>query len=281
MTEIKKISAKDFDTESFYKLCASSSDPVIITDLFNLAPSFSGWHPEKLKGILKGDTQILIRRSSSSSFDYKAGAEKMCFRDFFEILTNKTTSSSSDKVYMQQQQIDHLFPELYDHMEFNKIIPDGVVNYKNLWLGLGSNVSALHFDPYDNFFVQLFSKKKFYLFRPSDYNKLYSYGTFSSLPYVSRYDPMKPDYDKFPKAKEAKQYLVTVEPGMVLYIPSYWWHQVESFPDSLNISLNIWLNSGPFKLVRGFFHILPMYLFINIIKTMIRLKKSFIKIIKS
>lgn len=281
MTEIKTISAKDFDTEALFDFCIKSSDPIIITDLFDRAPSFSDWNPEKLKETLNGDSKILIRRSKSSLFDYKAGSEEMCFRDFFELLTNQATASDSDRVYMQQQQIDNVFPELYQYMEFKKIVPEGVVNFKNLWLGLGGNISALHFDPYNNFFVQLFSKKNFYLFSPAEYGKLYSHGTFSTIPYVSRFDPQKPDYKKFPKAQGAKYLLVTAEPGSILYIPSYWWHQVESIPGSLNISLNIWLNSGPFKLVRGFLHILPMYLLINTLKTIFKVKKFFFQVIKS
>ena len=53
-------------------------------------------------------------------------------------------------------------------------------------------------------------------------------------------DIKRPNFKKFSKFKEAVQYKVTLNPGNVLFIPSGWWHQVESLNPS--ISLNFWWN---------------------------------------
>jgi ribosomal protein L16 Arg81 hydroxylase len=78
-------------------------------------------------------------------------------------------------------------------------------------------------------------------------------------------DPLNPNLSKFPKSIKAKIHEVTLEPGCILYLPSYWLHQVQGDVASLNVSVNIWLSRGVFKLVPGFFNILPAYLKRNIL----------------
>ena len=62
---------------------------------------------------------------------------------------------------------------------------------------------------------------------------------------ISSVDLRDPDFEKFPKFREALETAreAVLEPGDAIYIPILWWHGVESL-DSLNILVNYWWNDS-------------------------------------
>ena len=42
---------------------------------------------------------------------------------------------------------------------------------------------------------------------------------------------LNPDYEKFPLFSEAVPLRCRIERGEFLFIPSYWWHEVQSYPE--------------------------------------------------
>ena len=62
------------------------------------------------------------------------------------------------------------------------------------------------------------------------------------MPNYSRFDPEKPDYDRFPLSRQVQPLEVILEPGDAIYLPSRWWHQVRSLDSS--VSLNFWWAYG-------------------------------------
>ena len=63
---------------------------------------------------------------------------------------------------------------------------------------------------------------------------------------ISMVDIEDPDFEKYPNFKDAMDegLTATLYPGDAIFIPSLWWHQVESFGD-LNILINYWWRSTP------------------------------------
>ena len=63
---------------------------------------------------------------------------------------------------------------------------------------------------------------------------------------ISLVDFHNPDFDRYPKFREALQSarVVTLEPGDALFLPSMWWHHVESL-ESLNLLVNYWWRPTP------------------------------------
>ena len=72
-------------------------------------------------------------------------------------------------------------------------------------------------------------KKRFVLFSPEQFSKLYPYPVGHPHDRQSQVDFNKPDFQKFPKFRLVDALEAILEPGDLLYLPTNWWHYVESF----------------------------------------------------
>jgi hypothetical protein len=117
----------------------------------------------------------------------------------------------------------------------------------NLWAGPGGHVEALHYDPMDGTLVQLHGSKRVILFPPSQTSNLYPFPLYVHLKHgmklrswFSQVYPDRPDFEAFPKLRQALQHRheVILNLGEMLYIPTGWWHEVESLGDEMVCSVN-------------------------------------------
>lgn len=126
---------------------------------------------------------------------------------------------------------------------------------KNKWGPLTSNlllvgmegvITPVHYDEQQNFFAQIHGYKRFLLFEPGMFPCLYPYPVYHPHDRQSQVDFDNPDFEKFPKLPELRGQQAILAPGDVLYLPVYWWHQVESVPErGMTISVNFWYKSAP------------------------------------
>jgi ribosomal protein L16 Arg81 hydroxylase len=124
----------------------------------------------------------------------------------------------------------------------------------NTWMGSAGSIAPLHHDPFDNFFIQVYGRKRFLLFPPADHRNLYVYPKTHARNRQSQVDlraeiPDLPN-NPFAHALNATGLEILLNPGDVMYLPPFWFHQVESVDDT--ISLNTWYNSP--LVVRFTFH---------------------------
>lgn len=115
------------------------------------------------------------------------------------------------------------------------------MKHNTLWVGMKGVFTQAHYDEAHNFFCQVTGRKKFLLFPPSQFASLYVYpyhhpadrqSQVCTFPASSQYthsllpqkvDLENPDYEKFPKYKDAKPVIADLGPGDVLYLPPYWY----------------------------------------------------------
>ena len=60
---------------------------------------------------------------------------------------------------------------------------------------------------------------------------------------MSPVDISLPDLERFPRFVEAKRTQCVLRPGDVLFMPAFWWHEVQSYPDreeKRNVAVNFW-----------------------------------------
>ncbi len=63
---------------------------------------------------------------------------------------------------------------------------------------------------------------------------------------ISLVDLSAPDYERFPKFREAVKtaQMSVLEPGDAIIVPSMWWHHMEAL-DAFNVLVNYWWRSSP------------------------------------
>lgn len=131
--------------------------------------------------------------------------------------------------------------------------PDAMDERVSIWIG-GATTATCHFDALDNIACCVAGKRRFTLFPPDQISNLYP-GPLEPTPggqVISLVDFKNPDLQKFPRFQDAllTAQIVELEPGDALYIPSMWWHHVESLKN-YNVLINYWWEDSPAFLTSG------------------------------
>ena len=111
-----------------------------------------------------------------------------------------------------------------------------------IWLG-GAVITPAHFDESNNVACVVAGRRRFTLFPPEQIANLYI-GPLGHAPTgtpVSLVSMAEPDFERYPRFREAlaAARVAALEPGDALYIPTLWWHHVESLA-RYNILVNYW-----------------------------------------
>eukprot|EP00980_Cylindrotheca_fusiformis_P019946 scaffold7025_cov123-Cylindrotheca_fusiformis.AAC.5 len=151
----------------------------------------------------------------------------------------RTATDASTKVaYLAQHPLLDQIPCLYEDVPRRPfgLEPTNV----NIWMGTGGTRTPLHFDSYDNVFVQLVGAKYVRLYDTDETGRLYvsKDSKFGLQGNMSQVNCELEDYGTHPLAKDAKYTEVLLLPGDCLFIPSRHWHYVRSL--STSISINYW-----------------------------------------
>lgn len=239
--------------------------PVVITDS-GLVRSALHWDLDYLQGNI-GDGKFTVYKSKNKKFQYFDDKKVDTFKDFEKPMEHmdltfpefvkklKTAKPGKDKVYLQQALNEGVGKRIVaDFLGFNwswvteqqKKNKFGALTSNLLLIGMEGNVTPAHYDEQENFFAQIRGYKRFILFHPDQFKCMYPYPTYHPCDRQSQVDFDNPDYKRFPKFKDVKGYETVVGPSDVLFLPMYWWHQVESLPDhGHTISVTFWYKAGP------------------------------------
>ena len=111
-----------------------------------------------------------------------------------------------------------------------------------IWLGNAVTTPA-HFDESNNVACVVSGTRRFTLFPPEQIANLYI-GPLGHAPTgtpISLVSLANPDFERFPRFREAlaSALVAELEPGDAIYIPTLWWHHVQSLA-KYNILVNYW-----------------------------------------
>ena len=112
-----------------------------------------------------------------------------------------------------------------------------------IWIGNRVTVPA-HFDESQNVACVVAGRRRFTLFPPDQVGNLYV-GPLDFAPTGAAMSLVRitaPDLGRFPRFKEAQAAASVAElgPGDAIFIPTLWWHHVESLDSRLNVLVNYW-----------------------------------------
>ncbi|MCX4247325.1 cupin-like domain-containing protein [Paraliomyxa miuraensis] len=228
---IEGLTRQEFEAEF-----RSRSEPVVMVGFARDWLSGRAWTLENIESIY-GDLEVpvtvdLPMGGSPYLRPNKDHRRRMTVRGFLE----KLRSAAPDRPCYIDSSNMRSYPELMAEVDFRGYTNHPVeAGSTYLWLGSSNTRSGLHFDPSENFLVQVFGKKKAMLVAPDDPASLYP-----MEPYVSKskVDPEDPDLSAFPGFARVEIKETVLEPGDLLFIPRFWWHHLRSLENS--ISVNHW-----------------------------------------
>lgn len=251
--------------------------PVVLLDCPLIHPHHVNWTPENIADMpnddflcnvhVSGDKRFLYADESKNAYAYnytnRVRITEMSFRDFIaKVREPESSDLDQEYYYLQNSLYAEMGPRILE--EYQKFSLKTAYTYKvigkwqeltrNLLLyGSSGYVTPLHFDEQENIFCQLYGRKRARLLSPAYWHTVYPFPkghpcdrqcqvTLSSLPGAHGIADQE-QYSKFPAFAEmpAQEYFVDLEPGEVLYIPQYWFHQLEGLTE--NISLSWWFRN--------------------------------------
>ncbi|MEE4173344.1 MAG: cupin-like domain-containing protein [Xanthomonadales bacterium] len=168
------------------------------------------------------------------------------FSDLLDELRRVESDPAAPHLYAGAVPVPQHLPTLrqdHDH----GLLADGTEQLVSLWIGNRSRTAA-HFDLPQNLACVLRGRRRFILLPIDQLPNLYLGPldrTLAGQP-ISLVDFVAPDTTAHPRCEEAfEQALVAdLEPGDALYLPSLWFHHVES-PDPFGAMLNFWWRDAP------------------------------------
>ncbi|HEY8940660.1 MAG TPA: cupin-like domain-containing protein [Cellvibrio sp.] len=169
--------------------------------------------------------------------------ETLPFKEAMLRIFKACETGATYSAYMGSTLIEKCLPGLMQE-NINELL-DAKISPR-LWIGNQSVVQP-HFDVSDNIAVVVAGRRRFTLFAPDQVSNLYV-GPLDVTPAgqpMSIVPLLNPDLNKYPLYKAAldNALVAELEPGDAIFIPSLWWHGVQSL-EKFNGLVNYWWNNS-------------------------------------
>jgi len=249
------------------KNLVAAGHPVVLVDGCKLAGA-TDWSFDRLSQLIPSSFECDVYASSTPRFKYWDDVKNKSGYPFVPPTQKLGMTFSQFAEPMDQQRYLYLqtsvVAEMGDKMlqdYSTKFSLEQALLYKVIgkWDAFTSNlllcgkqgaITPLHFDEQQNLFAQLWGRKRVRLFPPDSFSGLYPYPMGHphdrqaqvELPSTPGSTELEREEDrvKFPGfarlvGDKAEQF-VDLGPGEVLFVPQYWWHQMESLEDNTSMS---------------------------------------------
>lgn len=249
----------------------NSAEPVVLKQLVGNWPlvhagkASSQTSVDYLKSFYNGTPTIICKIPSENNgrMFYNDKCTKLDYESFkgridetLDVILEGIYRKSDPAYYIASNIIDTHLPGLSGVN--NILIPrdmhaDAMKERVSIWIG-GATTATCHFDALDNIACCVAGRRRFTIFSPDQISNLYP-GPLEPTPggqVISLIDFKNPDFQKFPRFQEAllTAQVADLDPGDALYLPSMWWHHVESL-ESYNVLVNYWWDDAPSFLTAG------------------------------
>jgi hypothetical protein len=233
--EINRISLKE--SESVLKDYIKANKPVIIKGGALNWPCCQYWGPDYFNEKYGNDLLPLIDASpkdkNTNEMNYSLSEVKLS--TIIQGMKNGDT-----QLYSRFNDIFTRHPELVDDVD-----KDWLLNNREFFssgkafqcfMGAKNSYTHNHCAIQSNFFVQVYGRKRWILIHPK-YNH-YLQVPVTRRPYMHTvFDPLDPDYKRFPEMQFADFYDFELEPGDIFYNPPCYWHHVTNPTMSIGFGL--------------------------------------------
>jgi tRNA wybutosine-synthesizing protein 5 len=239
------------DNEEFFENYYLKNQPVVVENFAKEWPAIQRWDASYLSRNLN-DAGIVCSQSSTNKHpdfnnirDNRYIPKSMNFDDYIKHICLASEEdipkiAINRLIFMSGEKCDYRKHLNLDGLQDDFIVPQ-LLPLENLELGAiwiqGQNTQSwMHFDPFENLYVQIQGKKRLLLVPPEHSCGVYYNNKRNGY---CELDAFEPDHDAFPLYQSVPIYETELQAGEMLYIPIHWFHAVESL-DVINVTTNWW-----------------------------------------
>ena len=249
------------DQQTFFDEITKANRPVIMRGLVRDWPMV-----ETAAGSFEDTATYLLQHCNDQPVNTFIGRSDMKGRFFYgddlksfnfnriQVPIPELLNRLSDQI--DAEQAEHIFagaipvPERAKSLMIenpNPLLDQDMEQLVSIWIGNQARTAA-HWDLAQNIACVVRGPRRFMLFPPDQVGNLYVGPLDFTLAgqAISLVDFHQPDYQKFPRFEQAikNARIAELEPGDAIYIPSLWFHYVESSAP-LSILMNYWWRDAP------------------------------------
>ena len=210
-----------------------------------IADYLRGFYRGEPLTVYEGDPSIKGRIFYNDDFTgFNFARTRQDLNTVLDKLLNNVNNNPAPTYYVGSTMVDHWLPGF---RQANDIALGTDESLVSIWIGNRSRIAA-HYDFPHNIACVVAGRRRFTLFPPNQIENLYV-GPLDFTPSgqaISLVDSTNPDLQRYPKYKEAMQNAIVfdVQAGDAVFIPSMWWHHVESL-EPFNVLVNYWWRTTP------------------------------------
>lgn len=188
-------------------------------------------HPVVLRGFMN-DRKLLKELSWDNVLGKYGEEDVMLTKKELDGVPGKLKEVDNPRIYLHNSEVlFNKYPTLLDLFEFERLEPylRMKAGYSQIFVGRQGTGSPFHNAAVHNWFYMVDGRKKWYFIDP--YDSFLIYPLFRAGKAAAVASCLYPDeYNKaaYPLFKYCPSYVVTLEPGDVLYNPPWWWHGIRN-----------------------------------------------------
>ncbi|HYG64292.1 MAG TPA: cupin-like domain-containing protein [Thermoanaerobaculia bacterium] len=241
----------------FFRKYVEANRPVVLSGVMEPWPALGRWNPAYLESVAGEHTGEVIVSKNGLYPDYISQPPPMAkvemrLSEFLRRAVppeNQRTAAGEPPppilapgetyyIYGKSYLLD-AFPALREEIGAPACLGDVPVSTNSVWFSSPGCVTPLHYDLPNGLLCQVLGSKQVYLFDPSQHDLLYPRGRhfpgFDNFERQSQVDIQHPDFGAFPEFRRAEALECTLRQGDTLFIPSNWFHEVETLELSISV----------------------------------------------
>lgn len=230
-------------TEQFLDYFYAPGRPCIIAGAMADWPALARWTPDYLRTAV-GDAPVEYQGGRTQAGDFELAKDRhkrvLPFAAYLDLIADNPGNDAYVTAYNSAANRAAFAPLMADVRPVPALLgPGGGM----LWIGPAGTFTPLHFDLTNNLLIQIVGRKRILLVPPEQTALMaHRRHVFSDVHDLE--DPAC--MARHPQAQGVRPYVVTLEPGEMLYIPVGWWHQVRALDFSVMMTCTnfLWPNDA-------------------------------------
>ena len=221
-TAVPRLKIDDFDPKEL-------SSPAIIEG-FDIGKCLQ-WTPDYLRNTM-GDKHVTVHKSDHPVLKFQPRNFTYETFQFDEFLTHAFDENCKSFFYLRslakaaRDDVANFavdYPELKADVEFPPLFEEDQF-FSSVFRVSSADVELwTHFDTMDNYLLHIYGQKRVFLFPPKDVSNLY---VIDDKPRVFELDNVS--VESFPNLKNCSAWKCVLDPGDILFIPAFWFHNVKA-----------------------------------------------------